>query len=333
MTSESGVDDVDGWPAVSVVLPVLNEERHLRAAVGSVLDQGYGGDLEIVLALGPSIDRTDEVAAELAAADPRVRCVPNPTGRTPEGLNLAVAASRYPIVARVDGHAELPPGYLATAVELLREHGADNVGGIMNAEGVTPLERAVATAMTSKFGVGNARFHVGGAEGPADTVYLGVFRRSALARVGGYDEGFSRAQDWEMNHRIRTTGGLVWFSPALRVSYRPRGSLVKLARQYFNYGRWRREVMRRHPESVNLRYLAPPLALLGIVAGVVVGVVGFWPGYVLPLGYLAAVVYGAVIEGRGLPVRTRLALPVVFAVMHLSWGLGFLTSLRRKAGG
>jgi succinoglycan biosynthesis protein ExoA len=331
MTREADIDGVEGWPAVSVVLPVLNEERHLRAAVASVLNQGYGGDLEIVLALGPSTDRTDAVAAELAAADPRVRCVPNPTGRTPEGLNLAVAASRHPIVARVDGHAELPPGYLSTAVELMRRHEADNVGGIMSAEGVTPLECAVATAMTSKFGVGNARFHVGGSEGPADTVYLGVFRRSALERVGGYDEGFSRAQDWEMNYRIRSTGGLVWFSPALRVSYRPRGSLVKLARQYFNYGRWRREVMRRHPESVNLRYLAPPLALLGVALGLAVGGLVFWPAFVLPVGYVAAVVAGAMVEGRGLPARARLALPLVFAVMHMSWGSGFLTSLRRKA--
>src|SRR5436305_10313747 len=101
MTSEHEIDDVDGWPAVSVVLPVLNEERHLRAAVASVLGQGYGGELEIVLALGPSTDGTDAVAAEIAAADPRVRCVRNPTGRTPEGLNLAVAASRHPVVARV----------------------------------------------------------------------------------------------------------------------------------------------------------------------------------------------------------------------------------------
>jgi len=331
MTREAEIDAVDGWPAVSVVLPVLNEERHLRAAVGSVLGQGYGGELEVVLALGPSTDRTDDVAAELAAADPRVHCVSNPTGRTPEGLNLAVAASRHPIVARVDGHAELPPGYLATAVTLLRDHGADNVGGIMSAEGITPLEQAVATAMTSKFGVGNARFHVGGEEGPADTVYLGVFRRSALVRVGGYDEGFSRAQDWEMNYRIRTTGGLVWFSPSLRVSYRPRGSLVKLARQYFNYGRWRREVMRRHPESVNLRYLAPPLALLGIVAGLVLGAIGFWPAYLLPVGYVAAVVAGAIVEGRSLPVRVKLALPLVFAVMHLSWGSGLLTSWRIRS--
>src|SRR5579875_1758686 len=113
-----------GCPAVSVVLTVLNEERHLVAAVRSVLDQDYPGDLEVVLALGPSRDRTDAVADRLAGSDPRVHLVHNPSGRTPTGLNLAVAKSRYPIVARVDGHAELPAGYLRTAVTLLEEHGA-----------------------------------------------------------------------------------------------------------------------------------------------------------------------------------------------------------------
>src|SRR5947208_11407924 len=103
--------------------------------------------------------------------------------------------------------------------------GADNVGGLMWAEGQTPFEQAVARAMTSRFGVGNAPFHVGGEEGPADTVYLGVFRRTALDRVGGYNEDFVRAQDWEMNYRIRATGGTVYFSPQLSVSYRLRSSL------------------------------------------------------------------------------------------------------------
>src|SRR4051812_13082998 len=330
MASETGIDDVSGWPAVSVVLPVLNEERHLRAAVASVLNQGYGGDPQIVLALRPRTHPTHAVAARPAAADPRVRCVPNPTGRTPEGLNLAVAASRHPIVARVDGHAELPPGYLATAVSLLREHGADNVGGIMSAEGITPLEQAVATAMTSKFGVGNARFHVGGEEGPAETVYLGVFRRTALERVGGYDEVFARAQDWEMNYRIRSTGGLVWFSPALRVTYRPRPSLGALARQYFYYGRWRREVMRRHPGSVNVRYLAPPIALVGFVGGLIAGAAGLRWAFVLPVGYLVLVTAGGLAISGGLPLRSRLTLPVVLTTMHGAWGAGFLSALVRR---
>jgi glycosyltransferase involved in cell wall biosynthesis len=318
---------------VSVVLPVLNEERHLADAVTSVLAQDYPGPLEVVLALGPSTDRTDEVAAGLVAADDRVRAVRNPTGRTPEGLNAAIAASLHPVVARVDGHSSLPPGYLRTAVALLDRTGADNVGGLMWAEGVTDVEQAVARAMTSKLGVGNARFHVGGEEGPADTVYLGVFRRSALDRVGGYDVSFTRAQDWEMNFRIRETGGLVYFTPQLRVSYRTRPSLPALARQYFHYGRWRREVMREHPESVNLRYLAPPLAVLGFVGGLIAGVF-WWPAFALPVGYLLLVVLGSLVIGTGLPWRARLVLPAVLATMHGAWGSGFLSSvsLRKFAG-
>jgi glycosyltransferase involved in cell wall biosynthesis len=308
------------------VLPVLNEQRHLAAAVASVLAQDYPGPLEVVLALGPSTDRTDAVAADLAAADRRVHTVANPTGRTPNGLNAAIAASRYPIVARVDGHSELPRDYLRTAVDLLDRTGADNVGGLMWAEGVTDVEKAIARAMTSKLGVGNARFHVGGEEGPADTVYLGVFRRTALERVGGYDETFARAQDWEMNFRIRESGGQVWFSPAMRVAYRPRPSLRALGRQYFHYGRWRREVMRRHPESVNLRYLAPPVALVGFTAGLLAGVAGWRWAFVAPGGYLVLVTAGSVVVGGGLPVRARLVLPAVLATMHGAWGAGFLTS-------
>jgi glycosyltransferase involved in cell wall biosynthesis len=305
---------------------VLNEERHLAAAVRSVLAQDYPGPLEVVVALGPSTDRSDEVAAGLAEADSRVRTVRNPTGRTPEGLNAAIAASCNPVVVRVDGHSQLPGDYVRTAVELLERTGADNVGGLMWAEGITDVEQAIARAMTSKLGVGNARFHVGGEEGPADTVYLGVFRRTALERVGGYDQGFARAQDWEMNYRIRETGGTVWFSPLLRVTYRPRPSLGALARQYFHYGRWRREVMRRHPGSVNLRYLAPPVALVGFTAGLVAGVAGWRWGFVLPGGYVVLVTAGAVAISGGLPVRSRLVLPAVLATMHGAWGAGFLAA-------
>lgn len=327
----------DRWPPVSAVLTVLNEEKHLRGAITSVLEQDYPAPIEVVLALGPSRDKTDEVAAELAAADPRIRCVSNPTGRTPEGLNKALAETRYPIVARVDGHAELPPDYLRVAVEALERTGAVNVGGLMWAEGRTDFERAVARAMTSRFGVGNAPFHVGGEEGPADTVYLGVFRRDALDAVGGYDENFTRAQDWEMNYRLRREGGLIWFTPALRVSYRPRGSISSLARQYFHYGRWRGEVMRQHPDTVNLRYLTPPAALTGVALGIVLGLVGIavpwllW-AFALPLVYVGGVLIGTLATSRGLPWRAKLWLPLVYPVMHGSWGAGFLSTLKRYIG-
>lgn len=316
-----------GWPAVSVIMPVLNEERHLRAAVAGILAQEYAGPVEVVLAIGPCTDRTDEVAAELTAADSRVRVVANPSGRTPDALNAAVAASSYDIVVRVDGHAELSPGYVATAVRVLDEVGADNVGGIMDAQGTTAFERAVACAMKSRIGVGNAAFHVGGQAGPAPTVYLGVFRRSALERVGGYDPHFARAQDWEMNHRIIATGGLVWFTPDLRVTYRPRPNVEALAKQYFHYGRWRRVVARSHEGTINARYLAPPAMVLGVGLGALVGL-AWRPAWMVPLGYAAGVLLGGALISRGEAAATRLRVPAALATMHWSWGLGFLTSPR-----
>lgn len=318
-------------PAVSVIMPVLNEERHLRDSVRHILEQDYPGELEVVIALGPSGDRTDEIAAELVAEDPRVHTVPNPTGRTPAALNAAIKASRHPVVVRVDGHGMLSPDYIATAVRLLAETGAANVGGIMHAEGENAWEDAVAAAMTSKVGVGNAAFHTGGVAAPADTVYLGVFRREVLEQQGGYNEEFIRAQDWELNYRIREAGHLIWFSPDLKVSYRPRPNVRELAKQYRNYGRWRHVVARYHRGSVNVRYLAPPAAVLGIAVGIVVGAAVTPFGFVIPAGYLAAIGLGSVPAGKGLSFAARVRIPVALATMHMCWGWGYLTSPRSLA--
>ncbi|MYS35985.1 glycosyl transferase family 2 [Streptomyces sp. KhCrAH-43] len=318
-------------PAVSVIMPVLNEERHLRNSVRHILEQEYAGEMEVVIALGPSTDRTDEIAAELVAEDPRVHTVPNPTGRTPAALNAAIEASSHPIVVRVDGHGMLSPNYIATAVRLLEETGAQNVGGIMHAEGENAWEDAVAAAMTSKIGVGNAAFHTGGQAGPAETVYLGVFRREALEKADGYNVEFIRAQDWELNFRIREAGGLIWFSPELRVQYRPRPSVRALAKQYKDYGRWRHVVARYHAGSINLRYLAPPTAVVAIAAGLVVGAAVTPWALIVPGGYVAAIVAGSLPAGKGLSLKARAQIPVALATMHMSWGYGFLTSPRALA--
>ncbi len=321
------------WPDVAVIMPVLNEENYLRAAVQAIVDQQYAGTLSIVLAVGPSHDRTRQIADEIAAADSRVRVVDNPTGRTPEGLNAAIGATTQDIIVRVDAHCELSAGYITAAVETLQRTGADNVGGVMAAVGVTPFEQAVAAAMRSPLGVGSAAFHTGGLEGPADSVYLGVFRRSAIERVGGYDPHFTRAQDWEMNYRIRASNGVVWFNPELEVTYRPRPTLRKLARQYFEYGLWRREVMRSHPETKSkrgaARYFVPPAAVIGSVLGTALGLAGWTWGYALPVGYLAIELLASVSLIRAAR-RGWMYLPLVLVTMHWSWGCGFIVSRPKR---
>lgn len=329
-------DDSPGsaLPGVSVIMPVRNEERHLEAAVSAVLAQAYAGPLQVVLAVGPSTDRTAEIATRLAAQDPRVLTVVNPSGRTPAALNRAVTAAEHDVLVRVDGHSELRDGYVADAVRVLLETGAANAGGMMHPVGQTPFETAVARAMSHPVGIGSERFHTGGDAGPAATVYLGVFRRQDLADVGGFDEEFVRAQDWELNHRLRSAGKLVWFDPTLAVTYRPRGSWRALTRQFYETGRWRRQVIRRYPATASPRYLAPPAAVLGVAGGALLSLLALLGrsrlatlGAVGPAGYGAIVLGGSALAGRGLPWRSRLWLPVVVASMHMAWGIGFLRGL------
>jgi succinoglycan biosynthesis protein ExoA len=325
-------------PAVSAVMPIRNEERDLADAVARVLAQEYPLELELILAVGPSRDRTEEIARGLAAADPRITVIPNPSGRIPAAMNAAVNAARHDVIVRIDGHALLPSGYIKSAVASLVETGAADVGGVMAAEGVTPFQRAVAWAMTSKAGVGAASFHTGGGAGPALSVYLGVYRRSAIEQAGGYDEEMLVAEDWELNYRIRSRGGLIWFDPALRVTYRPRATPRALAVQYFRYGRWRRVVARQHPDTVSLRYLAPPVAAALNVLGLVLGVAGLASGvtplllgFVIPVAYLAGIGAVTVALARGVPFAVRARIPLALIIMHMCWGAGFLTSPRRLA--
>jgi len=320
----------DTLPGVSYVMPVLNEVEHIEAAVDSLIDQDYTGPFEVVLALGPSVDGTNDVIAAMSKVDPRIRSIPNELGSTPGGLNAAIRASSYPIVVRVDAHSVLPTDYTRIAVATLLETGADNVGGIMKAVGRTPFEKAVAHAYGSPEGLGGTQHHVGGKAGPADTAYLGVFQRDRLVEVGLFDEGIKRGQDWELNRRLRATGGTVWFTPELTVVYRPRSSLRKLVRQFVATGIWRGELARRFGTANSIRYFVPPAAVLGILATTILGIVGLIVGvpwlalaFAVPAVYAVFVIGASVIAARA-GIRTGLWYLIVLPCIHFGWGVGFV---------
>jgi glycosyltransferase involved in cell wall biosynthesis len=300
---------------VDVIIPAARASETIGAAIDSVLAQGYPGLESIVVA---SSDIETSQAAERHGA----RVVSNPGGSTPVGLNRALAEGSAEVVARLDAHAILPAGYLGRAVATLMDTSADNVGGMQVPVGVSGWERAIAAAMSSPFGAGDAAYRIGGTAGPSETVYLGVFKRETLERLGGYDEHFARNQDYELNHRIREAGGVVWFDPELKVTYRPRSSLRALASQYFQYGVWKRAFSRRHPGSLRWRQLAPPLLVMAQIASLVAAV--WWPAALLvPAAYLVALaIIGIIALPRlGIPA---LGVPVALATMHLSWGCGFI---------
>lgn len=324
-------------------MPVLNERAYLEHAVASVLAQELDMPAELVLALGPSSDGTTQLAQRLAAGDERIRLVDNPAAHIPVGLNAAIRASRYATIVRVDAHSELSPGYAARALETLARTGAANVGGVMHAEGRTPFQKAVARLYNSPVGLGGGAYHGGTQEGEAESAYLGVMRREVIDEVGLFDETIRRGEDWELNLRIRQAGHRVWFDPQLSVTYWPRESWIRLARQFRATGAWRGELVRRFGRSNGIRYFAPPalVVLVGLavvtgilqVTGVVTGCVSALLSLIVHLPillYLVLVVGVASLPGGGGP-RQRLWTLLVLPTMHLSWGLGFIGGVLRGA--
>ena len=322
-------------PGVSYVMPVLNDVTHVRAAVDSLLQQDYHGPFEVTLALGPSIDGSTELLEEMVAVDSRIRVVPNEIGSTPAGLNAAIRASQYPVVIRVDAHSVLPSEYARIAVETLERTGADNVGGIMDAQGIDPFQKAVARAYGTRVGLGGTPLHMGGKEGEAETVYLGCFRKESIIKVGLFDEGIKRGQDWELNRRLREAGGSVWFTPRLRVVYRPRPSFSRLARQMLSTGLWRGELARRFPAANGIRYFVPPAMVVGVTLGFLLTLGGLvqlllattpWLllGFVVPAGYLLFVVAATIGVTKPDGFRAALWFLVVLPCIHFCWGVGFI---------
>ena len=333
----------DTLPGVSYVMPVLNEALYIETAINTVLSQDYAGEKELILALGPSNDGTDEIVERLAAADPRILTVHNPDTDIPVGLNLAIRASTHPIIVRVDAHSELEAGYTSRAIETLERTRAANVGGIMHARGKTPFQTAAARGYNSRFGLGGARYHGSGDEGPAESAYLGVFRRSVLDEVGYFDESIRRGEDWELILRIRAAGHTVWFDPKLTVTYWPRESWTKLARQFCATGIWRGELVRRYRGKNPWRFFVPPVLVANVVASLVLfvlqvtGVIDGWASaaasviYLGPIAYILLVLWLAFGADRTSKLLDRWFFVVVLPTMHLSWGVGFIMGVVRGA--
>ena len=305
-------------PSVTVAVPVLNEERHLRACLDSILAQSYPGELEILVVDGGSSDATREIASSY----PEVRVLDNPRRIQAAALNVALAAARGEVFVRVDGHSTIAPDFVERSVDALRRTEAAMVGaGLRPETGGSWLQRAIAAALVSPLGAGPAGFRLGGPSRWVDTVFLPTFRRSTAVEAGGYDEDPDLNEDPEFAYRMAVRGG-VWYEETLESSYVPQRTLSGLARQYFRYGRLRAGMVRRHPRSLALRQLAAPLLVAGLVSP--------WRRNVA-VGYAALVATEA---GRRLARDPGAAGGLLLALpsMHLAWALGFVAGLTRRSG-
>lgn len=313
-------------PKVSVLIPVLNEEKHLPDSLPRMQGQEVEGGFELIFIDGGSTDRTRELIEREAARDDRIRLLDNPARRTPNALNIGLAAARGEYVARMDAHTVYPLDYLRLGVARLRRGDVDWVAGPAIAVGDSGWSRAVGMALSSPLGTGGARFrHRSEAEFEAITGFAGIWRKETLESHGGWDEDWPINQDSELAARMRARGERIVCVPAMAADYVPRDSLPALARQYFRYGLYRCKTSGRHPESLRPANLLPPASVLTFAGALAA------PRPIRRLARLVGGVYLAAVLTESVRVARRersfadlLRLPLIYPTMHLAHGLGFM---------
>jgi succinoglycan biosynthesis protein ExoA len=312
---------------VTVLVPARDEERSIAACLHSILSQDYS-TLEVIVLDAGSRDATADVVEEIGRGDPRVSLVRHTLDRIPQSLNLGLARARGRWLVRVDAHSRIEPGYVGRAVDHLRGGGWGGVGGRKDGVAASSTGRAIALAHSSRFGVGNSRYHYGTDPDTVDHVPFGAYPTQLVRAMGGWNASLRANEDFELDFRIRRLGYELLFDPALRISWDTRESISDLFKQYRRYGRGKADVVRLHPDSLEPRHLAAP--------GLVVALLGATLAAPLrpALAVAAAAPYIVVLAGASAIValrerdwRAAPCLPLAFLAMHLGWGWGFWEGL------
>src|SRR3954468_24457420 len=319
----------------SVLVPVLNEEAHLRDAVDAMRAQEFDGTIELLFMDGGSTDGSRAVLEQLAREDPRIRVFDNPGRTTPHALNIGLAAARGRFVVRMDAHTFYPPRYIAAGVERLQHGDVDWVAGPAIPRGTGRWSRRVALALNSGLTtVGARKWRAvrdgGGGEVELDTgVFAGVWRRETLERHGGWNTGWPINQDSELAARVLADGGRIVLLPEMGAEYVPRDNLKGLAKQYWRYGIYGGKTSRYHANSMRRSQLVAPGLALAVLAALGGPRVLRVPARLAVASYAASLAAVSVRVAEPGEERDPAALPVVFAIMHLTWGFGFLWSVVR----
>ena len=321
-------------PLVSVIMPIRNEAAFIARSLGAVLAQDYPSHrLEVLIADGMSTDETRAIIQRLAAQYPHVpvRVIDNPGQIVPTGFNTALSEARGDVIVRVDGHCEIAPDYVSRCVQHLLKDGVEGVGGPLETVGTSLLSETIALAMRSPFGVGDSAFRVGKGEATlVDTIAFPAYMRAAVERAGPLDEELVRNQDDEYNYRLRKIGARLLLAPDVRSKYYSRTSLGSLWQQYYQYGFYKVRVLQKHPRQMRLRQFAPPAFVTAVLGGALLSplskaIRAAWGGAIG--AYVAANLFASWRIARRNGHEHFLRLPLVFSILHFSYGLGFLHGL------
>jgi len=317
------------FPAVSIIIPVRNEEEYICACLSNIDDQTYPNIVEVICVDGLSNDSSRTLIEGYQSKNFQVRLLDNPKGIVPVAMNTGIRFSVGEIIVRIDSRTFIEPDYVANAVSLLQTMGAAGVGGPQVSDGINYVSKVIAIAMNSRFGMGAAhRFPKDGMY--VDTVYLGVYKKDTIEQVGYFDERFVRNQDYEFNYRVSQQVGPLYCSPKIKSTYIGRSSLAKLSRQFNQYGYWKTRTIRKHPRSLKVRQMVAPLLVTTLAVS------GFLSLFIAKLFlvtsaifllYAAASIYFSFKQLGQYDSRYVVALPLVYGIIHFSWGIGFIHGL------
>ncbi|MBC8316178.1 MAG: glycosyltransferase family 2 protein [Bacteroidales bacterium] len=315
---------------ISIVIPCRNEEQYIGRCLQSIINVDYPlQQLEVFVCDGMSNDGTQKIVNEFAREYPIINQLVNHQQTTPQALNLGIKHASGDIIVILGAHSELLPDYLTRCLESLHAHPeAGGVGGILDNQFTNPVSELIGYAMSSSFGVGDAYFRTGMKEGYADTVVFGAYRKEVFEKVGLFDETLVRNQDDEFNFRVLQHGYKLWLDKSVVSKYHVRSSFGRLFKQYFQYGLWKVYVNKKHRTITTSRQLVPFLFILFLAAGAIASCFNQWilTGYLSVIGlYL---ILASIVSFRLVHQISKIpGLIVIFFVLHMSYGLGYLSGV------
>jgi glycosyltransferase involved in cell wall biosynthesis len=322
-----------------LIIPCYNEELTIDALLQAIVDQTYPlDDMEVIIADGLSTDSTREKIHTFAQSHLQlsISIIDNPKRIIPAALNLAIRAAHGKLIVRMDAHTLPAQDYIARSVAAYDEGRGEDIGGVID---IHPgrnnwIGRSIAVATRHPLGVGDAKYRWAKEASYADTVAFGTYARKTFDEIGLYDESLLVNEDYELNVRLRASGGRVWVDPAIRATYYSRPDLSSLARQYFTYGFYKFHMLKQYPRTLRWRQALPPLFVLGILMLLLLA--AFWNVarvalFVVVVLYLLILILGALFEAiKQKNVVLLAGIPLAIMTMHFSWGSGFWWSLLKK---
>jgi len=318
---------------ISIILPIRNEELYIEKCLNTILTQNFPlNKVEVLIADGMSTDNTRSIVRDYSLEHPilEIYIIDNHHKIVSSGMNKALRQAKGDIIIRVDGHCLIAPDYITNCVNHLQNEEVDGVGGPMKSIGETALAETIAIGMSSPFGVGNSTFRTTtGITKLVDTVPFPAYTRKIIEKVGLYDEELVRNQDDEYNFRIREQGGKILLAEDVKSTYFSRGSLGDIWKQYYQYGFWKVRVLQKHPRQMSLRQFAPPVFVMTLLISAILAIFPTTRLFSLfiPILYLITNIGASIITSMKKGWKHLPLLPIVFAILHLSYGSGFLIGL------